>query len=146
MNGFGQELETKTIGGRIFHSCTLEGIDFLLQNFTPGRAISCSTSDSTKLFGRGMVIVLEDREWVGDYTPYDADAGKNYGWDEFRVRFKSLEEFVDAIDSIIVPIGWVDAWEQAWEDEESADSCFFHLIEDQGLPYPTESNRSFFNF
>ena len=145
MNGFGKDLEEKTIEGRIFHSCTLEGLNNLIQNFATEQAICCSTEASTRLFGREMVVVFEAKEYTGTHTEGDADAGKDYGYDEFRVNFSSIEDLIDSIESVQVGAGWIENWEESCEDENSPDACFFHLIEDS-IPYPSESSETFYNF
>jgi hypothetical protein len=155
MNGFSKDLEPTRMNGKLYHSCTLEGINDLIQNFRPEDPVCTSTKNSTRLFGRTCVVVFEECEWNGEYTPFDSDAGKNMGWDEFRVRFNSAEDMINSIETIIVPAGFIRQWEQKIEeaidengneDHFSPDVAFFHLIEEWGIPYPEESDDEFYNF
>jgi hypothetical protein len=155
MNGFSKDLEPTRMNGKLYHSCTLEGINNLIQNFRPEDPVCTSTKNSARLFGRVCVVVFEDRQWVGDYTPFDSDAGKNMGWDEFRVRFRSVEDMINSIESIIMPAGFIQHWEKNIEestdeddneDHYSSDVAFFRLIEEWGIPYPEESDDEFYNF
>ena len=50
--------------------------------------------------------MLEEDVYTGMYCPYDADAGKYYGYDEFRVEINNVSELI--ID-IVVPDWWIAA-------------------------------------
>lgn len=51
---------------------------------------------------------MEEKEYSGKYTDKDADAGKNFGYDEFRIEM-SRDELLNNIDFIVVPNTWVDS-------------------------------------
>lgn len=87
MNGFGKDLKQKKYTGKLYHSCTVDGLANLLFDYN-GESVNFSTEASTKLFGRECVIVINVENIDGLYAPFDADAGKNYGYDEFRAKFQ----------------------------------------------------------
>jgi hypothetical protein len=68
-----------------------------------------STPSSSALISHGeFCIVLEEKEYSGQYTDKDADAGKDFGYDEFRIEM-SREKLLNNIDFIVVPNAWVDS-------------------------------------
>lgn len=123
MEGFGKGFELKKYSGKLYHSCTIEGLSDLLFDYN-GENVCFSTDASTKLFGRECVIVLSVENIEGLYTPYDADAGKNYGWDEFRCSFQVNMEFFagkalfDAMDRVVMS---ADAIDRLRTDEETGE-------------------------
>lgn len=103
-NGFGKALETIQYEGKLFHSCTIAGLDFMMNNFATNDSDFCSfsTENATRLFGRNCVIVMKAQKREFLYTPYDADAGIDFGWDEARPVFESQDQFLNEIEAIIM--------------------------------------------
>ena len=103
MSGFGNDLKQeqkitalfrKVSGGNIFRS---EEAEYCF-----------STAASSKLIAAGdFAIVLCSKEYSGLYDCKDADAGKDFGYDEFRV-IMSKAELLENIDVIVVPDSWND--------------------------------------
>jgi hypothetical protein len=90
MNGFCKDCEEIQYTGKLYHSCTLEGLQQLI--FNPVKeGLCCSTSDSSKLFGRAVTLQFEVNNVTGSYTSFDSDSGKNMGYDEFRYTLVSDE-------------------------------------------------------
>jgi hypothetical protein len=102
MSGFGNDLENKTIKTKLYHSCTAQGLVDLIQNYTNEHSVCFSTEASSILFGRPMVIELTQDDYDGEYTPFDADSGKNHGYDEFRVSFDKVEDLQSRIETIVM--------------------------------------------
>lgn len=92
MNGFSKDLKEKIYTGKLYHSCNLEGLYNLLNNFNSELEISFSTESSKELFGRELALIISVQEKKGEYTPFDSDGGCYYGWDEFRTTFDSVED------------------------------------------------------
>lgn len=97
MNGFGKEFEGVEKDCILYHSTNISGAAYFI--FGGTRSLCCSTPDSSWLMSREVVIVFEPRPRMGVYTPFDGDAGKNFGWDEFRPDDIGPDE----IDEIILP-------------------------------------------
>lgn len=99
---FGQNLETQTINTRLFRKVNASNL------FKANNEYCFSTANSTKLIAHGeFAIVLKEEEYTGAYDSQDADAGKNFGYDEFRVVL-TKEELISKIECIVVPDSWND--------------------------------------
>ncbi len=94
---FGNNLIKKTITGKIYHSCTLEGMDELINQYEIGQTVNCSTEHSTQLFGRECVIIFKAASRSGLHCPVDADSGQNNGYDEFRFCFENVFDEIEEI-------------------------------------------------
>ena len=81
MVGFGKGFEVIKYTGKITHSTNLEGLYRLFNCFNEELPTCFSTRGS---INRGIELVYEVENLEGLYTNYDADAGKDYGWDELR--------------------------------------------------------------
>lgn len=99
---FGQDLIETTIKTRLFRKVSD-------MNFLKDGEHCFSTSSSHSLISVGtFCLILEEKEYTGKYDDKDADAGKNFGYDEFRVEM-SRNELLSNIDYIVVPNSWVDS-------------------------------------
>ena len=97
MNYFEKNLEEKKYSGKLYHSCDLDGIANLIQNFQLGNSeeennLSFSTEASKTLFGLPCVIVLKVTNQEGEYTSDD----------EFRTSFETWQEMSNKIEEILV--------------------------------------------
>ena len=109
MNGFGTGLQSAEIQTRLFRKVSA-------QNFLNSGELCFSTEKSTTLISHGeFCIVLESNLYSGLYFDGDADAGKNFGYDEFRVEM-DRNELLSKIEYIVVPNSWFDS-EMSDEDE-----------------------------
>lgn len=145
-SGFGKDLEEIELNEKLYHSTTWEGLDNLFLNYSPeyNTSLSCSTkTKSKKLIGRDLCVVFRKSKRKVLYTPYDADAGKYYGWDEVRVKFKSKKDLKNNIEKIIIPKGTIKFYESLNEDDERM--WILDLIYDNYNLFK-ESNNSFYNF
>lgn len=108
--GFGKGLVQKTIKTQLFRK--VSGMNFLKDG-----EHCFSTSSSSSLISHGeFCIVLKESDYAGMYYDGDADAGKNFGYDEFRVEM-SRSELLKNLDYIVVPNDWSDTEEgQDWID------------------------------
>lgn len=91
---FGKGLYNVEITGTIYHSTTIDGAYDIVENYRDDRPTCCSTPNSQKLIDKGydgVVLEYKVNGKKGLYTPYDADAGKNYGYDEFRTNLDNME-------------------------------------------------------
>lgn len=115
MNGFGKDLTSETKSTQLFRK-----VDF--NNFQNEGELCFSTENSVELSSHGeFCLVLEKAEYNGVYANGDADAGKNFGYDEFRVKMTE-EELFAKVDFIIVPNHWWDAMEdENYEAKEGQD-------------------------
>ncbi len=144
MAGFGKSLIEKTYTGKLYHSCTIEGLDELLNNHIADcegvdAPIAFSTEASTRLFGRECVLVLEVENLTGQYTAYDADAGIDFGWDEFRVNFESGQEIFDLTHSVVMS-------EQAMDRLETEEAEWLEELECLIGSITATTNNKFYNF
>lgn len=79
------------------------------ENFLNEGQLCFSTDNSVSLISHGdFCLVLESKEYKGEYTEGDTDAQKNFGYDELRVEM-TREELIKNLDCIVVPNEWVDA-------------------------------------
>lgn len=102
MNGFSQDFATATITGRLFRKADMA-------NFIREGELCFSTEKSIQLIGQGNIaLVIEPGNYEGEYVDGDGDAGKNYGYDEFRVEF-TRESLQAAIEAIVIPDSLYDS-------------------------------------
>lgn len=107
MQGFGKGLTEASYEGSLYHSATLDGLDELL-NAPSTETVNTSTVHSRGgLFGRDITVVFKPKQRKGLYTPYDADAGKNFGYDEFRVKLNNKD-----IDAVYLNDELFDIWKK----------------------------------
>ena len=85
MNGFGKDLKEKTFTTKLYRKV---GFD----NLTNFGELCCSSSNSIELSSHGeLCLVFAEKEYTGYHVDGDADAGKNFGYDEFRVELDSTD-------------------------------------------------------
>ena len=141
MNGFSQNMEKRIYTGQAYHSCTLEGLTSLLNSFNPEMPICCSTPDSSRLFGRECVVIFTLKNIEAEYDNQDADAGKNYGYDELRI----IANILPVIEKVIVSDMLYEAYEADEEEEENGE-LLFELAEDFCIKYEKAAEKAdFFN-
>ena len=94
----------------------------LFSNFNEDLEICTSSENSSALFGRNCVIVLDvDESHITERADYDIDAQKNFGYDEIRIQMTE-EEFRASVKEIIVPDyfdSFIDEMEELGEDNFS---------------------------
>jgi len=116
MNGFSQDLEETTMTTMLFRKVSSE-------NMLRAGELCFSTEKSFTLSSHGeFCLVIDSAEFTGMYAECDADAGKNFGYDEFRVEF-DREDLIDAIHYIVVPEDWFS------EENEEASEWIENLSE-----------------
>ena len=87
MNGFGKDLKNKIINTKLYRKTTVNS----LLSFESGE-LCFSTENSVSLINQGEIaIVLEKDNYNGNFVDGDADAGRNYGYDEFRLEMSRKE-------------------------------------------------------
>ena len=85
MNGFSQDLQETTLTTKLYRKVGFN-------NLTNGGELCCSTANSSTLSSHGeLCLVFAEKEYAGYYVDGDADAGKNFGYDEFRVELNAEE-------------------------------------------------------
>lgn len=100
---FGQNMIERTIETRLFRKVSPQNM------FRAGEVIFSTEKYSTKLIGRGdMCLVLELDKYEGLWYDGDADNGRNFGYDEFRVEINKIDLF-SKLEYIVVPNSWVDS-------------------------------------
>ncbi len=73
-----------------------------------------STEISVQLTAQGQFcLVYASKEYTGLYAEGDADAGRNFGYDEFRVELTPAD-----IDLIVVPNSWDDDIDEDLQDTD----------------------------
>lgn len=96
---FGSDLKQKTINTRLYRK--VNG-----SNFIKDGEHCFSTESSSELISAGdFCLVFEKKSYEGMYDDKDADAGKDFGYDEFRVEM-SRDELIENIEVIVVPNSW----------------------------------------
>lgn len=111
MNGFSKDIQQTTIITKLYRKVGFE-------NLTNTGELCCSTSNSCELSSHGeLCLVFAEKKYTGCYVDGDADAGKNFGYDEFRVE-------LDPIDA-----DWV-VYPDSLENDEDFD---FDLFSDLGF-------------
>jgi hypothetical protein len=100
-DAFGKDLEKKIINDILFHKCSFYNCISFLTNvgeFENGRGLCTSTlSGSEKLAEGQFCIVFKKEKRKGLYDTKDTDAGKYFGYDEFRTTDKITKEYIDYI-------------------------------------------------
>ena len=96
MSGFGKNLEKQIISDRLFRK--VDG-----NNLHEGN-LCTSTEKSVSLISHGeFCLVFRAESRKGLYFNGDADAGKNFGYDEFRVDLSYND-----IECVVYPDAWLD--------------------------------------
>jgi hypothetical protein len=96
MSGFSTQLEKKEITGKLFRK--VDGM-----NLKEGQ-LCTSTENSVSLISHGeFCLVYRDSKRDGLFFNGDADAGKNFGYDEFRTEV----DFSDVL-CVVFPDSWLD--------------------------------------
>ena len=107
MSGFGKDLTQDKIETRLFRKVCFE-------NFNNDGELCFSTENSIKLIARGeFAFVLEKNIYEGMYDDKDTDAGKYYGYDEFRVEFNNINDIISKLENIVIP----DSWQEEIDNE-----------------------------
>lgn len=144
MNGFSQDLEKKTVSGKLFHSCTLEGALSLLNMYNDQLALCCSTEESDELFGREIVLVFEPGTYSGEYCFFDADAGKSYGYDEFRLTGQ-----LPNIEKAIISDSLHEIWESDYTEDDTSEEAEIHEmlyeLAENCIPLLPSDDKNFYN-
>jgi len=83
-----------------YHKATLGGLLMLLENFDPAEPLCCSTNDSSSLFWRDIVLVLDTDTNPIQYEKQDIGS-KISCYDEARLVFSTKEEFIASCRYII---------------------------------------------
>jgi len=81
-------------------------LDYLLRNEIHGENIA-STINSSRFFDRPVLVLYKPKKRTGKYAPYDADSGRNHGYDEFRTE--NLSE--DDIEKVYLNDNLYGIWE-----------------------------------
>src|SRR3990172_6115385 len=96
MSGFGKNLSNTVLpkGTVLVHSLSREGLSDFIRNYHPEVETCFSSLDeSSRLFGRELSIVFRLKsDTICQYDWQDADAGKNYGYDEIRIRINPTKQ------------------------------------------------------
>jgi predicted RNA methylase len=145
ISGFGKSLKKASYSGELFHSATLDGLDELLHSGNYG-TINTFTENSTDIFGREITVRFLPKYREGLYTPYDADAGKNYGYDEFRV---DVNDVIKDIDAVYLNDRLFKIWESDESNLNEAEldelDMLYGLAEDFQIRYRSEKELPFFS-
>ena len=122
---FGSTLSTTTLTTTLYRKVDAD-------NFLASGELCFSTSNSASLISHGtFCIALEKGEYTGEYTDRDADAGKNFGYDEFRVSLEQ-DELIARLDAIIVPDSWYDDVDEDIQDTDQDPFTWIQNLEDYG--------------
>ena len=112
MSGFSHDLEPKEITSKLYRKVNFE-------NITNSGELCTSTENSVKLIGTGEVCyIFDSKKRTGMYDDKDADAGKNFGYDEFRTEIDLTEE----CPYIVYPNSWDEIIETITESDERFDT------------------------
>ncbi len=130
MEGFSKGLYKVKAEGEVAHG--VRSIEELQELFLSGAQgnISVSTPYNKGTINRNIVVKSKIPETEGLYAHYDADAGKDYGYDELRIGSKT---FIDNIDKIYLTQEMYDdlASEEPLEGESFDDTNLrYHFWED----------------
>lgn len=119
---FGTQLKAATIETKLYRK--VSSINFLKSG-----ELCFSTDSSVTLIGAGdFCIVLEKDSYTGMHDSQDADAGKNFGYDEFRIEL-TQNELLSKIEYIVVPNEWVDSEMDISADDYNAETDPYEWIE-----------------
>lgn len=141
-------MEKVKISGKIFHACTLAGLESFYRMFLGEKELNFSPEEGTSFFtkalqknvvplGRECVIEISG-EFFGYYCWRDEDAQRNFGYDEFRCNLSEKPECATVyLDEWLFNI-WQDDW-SGREDEDSKEAetydILYEMAEDFGLVY-----------
>ncbi len=120
MVGFGKGFETIKYTGKITHSTNLEGLYRLFNCFNDTEPVCFSTRGT---IDRGIELIYEVENLEGLYTDYDADAGKDFGWDELRA-FVSEEMIQNPVAIRLVNITKEEVYCETEEVEEWQEEAY----------------------
>ena len=105
---------------KLFHSCTIEGLGSFFESYYEDLEICTSSENSSELFGRNCVIVLDVNEChITEREDFDIDAQKNYGYDEIRIQMTE-DEFKSSVVEIIYP-DYFDSFIEEMEELEEGE-------------------------
>ena len=140
---FSTGMTQKTFNTRLFRKVSFE-------NFLKEGELCFSTEEnSSSLYWRGQFcLVLESNTYTGSWYDGDADAGRNMGYDEFRVSF-TKEELLASIAYIVVPNEWVDSEMDINSDDYNQDNDPYEWIENlsqYGIVIPEREYKGEMNF
>lgn len=98
-DAFGKDLKEATIEDKLFHKCWFdECMSFLekVNNSTTDRGLCTSTKEGSEKLADGQCcIVFKDTKRNGFYDNKDTDAGKYFGYDEFRTIDKITHNYIE---------------------------------------------------
>ena len=138
MSGFGKTLKETKLNLKLYRKVSSA-------NMMNEGLLCTSTEKSDTLIGAGdFCLVYEAKERIGLYTCMDADAGKNFGYDEFRTELTKED-----VDYIIYPDFWDDDVNEELHDTEKDPQVWISNLEDAGfiLISQSKSNEKInFNF
>lgn len=123
--GFGKSLVPVSYTGNLYHAATPEGVADLIQNYNPEEPVSFSTDRAKRHFesfeggGRGMLLVFKVENKTGLYSPVDADAGKQFGWDEFRSKYNNWDELEKNLQEIRITKKAYDKLEASGDSDDT---------------------------
>lgn len=129
--GFSEGMTQVHYKGKAFHKGDRSVIDMLLEwkkdaeSDTSRQMLpSLSTQESDRLFNQfgSEIVVVHDMDIEGKWAPEDADAGRYYGYDEFRVEM-TAKEALNSISQIILSDEFYE-YVQNTEDENTDDSQY----------------------
>lgn len=129
--GFSKGMTQVHYKGKAFHKGDRRVIDMLLEwkkdaeSDTSRQMLpSLSTQESDRLFNQfgSEIVVVHDMDIEGKWAPEDADAGRYYGYDEFRVEM-TAKEALSSISQIILSDEFYE-YVQNTEDENTDDSQY----------------------
>lgn len=98
-DAFGNDLEETTIEGKLFHKCSFEECVYFLEkvdSFKNDRGLCTSTKEGSEKLAEGQCcIVFKGVKRDGLYDNKDTDAGKYFGYDEFRTIDKIEHDYIE---------------------------------------------------
>lgn len=139
----------------LFHKTTTSNISSFFQLFKENATISCSSKESQRLITKNcnefeaqicIEFVVEKKDIVS-YTHNDTDANLDFGYDEYRIKFLSFDEFKKSVKCI-----WIgeDAYDLINNEDEINNEDLEYIINFfENINYLveyTDENLDFFNF
>lgn len=107
MQAFGKSLKETTLTVMLFRKANSK-------NVLNSGQLCTSTANSVQLTSQGdFCLVYEEKQRTGMYAEGDADAGRNFGYDEFRVELTPED-----ISFIVVPNSWDDEIDEDLQDTD----------------------------
>jgi len=96
--GFGKGLYKVEAEGYVVHGVRdINELYYLMNNEKEG-LLSTSTSERSNAINRNIIVKSKIPKTEGLYAPYDADAGKNFGYDELRIDNKTFKDNIAEIN------------------------------------------------